>query len=132
MEKSIRDVCMEPGYANTPFCTCCVPNGYYSIDDTCECKRLVFDADFCQYDARSTGYPSVRRALEYASDVCRDRQVSVPDVEDAGPTVCHGKRVPEDGTGGTGGADSGGSNGTGGTDAGGSSGSTSGGAGSGG
>ena len=100
MQTSITSVCHEPGYANTPFCTCCVPHGYFAIDDTCECKRLVFDADFCQYDSRSSGYPNVRRALDHAASVCRDRSVTVPEVFDGGTALCHGYE-PDAGSGGT-------------------------------
>lgn len=78
IQTSIVNVCKELAFKDSPFCTCCVPAGLYSIDDTCTCQPLIFDADFCYYKNGTGGYPSVRAALQYASSVCLDRPVAVP------------------------------------------------------
>lgn len=78
IEDSITAVCKEPAFANTPFCRCCVPAGRFSIDDTCTCQPLVYNADFCYYKQGSGGYPEVRAALQYATSVCLGRPVAVP------------------------------------------------------
>lgn len=76
MEKSIKEVCNEAAFDGNPFCACCVPNGFFSIDDTCNCQPLVLDADFCFYDGEASGHPSVRKALVHAAEVCKDRTVT--------------------------------------------------------
>lgn len=77
MEDSIGKVCLEKAFANTPFCRCCVPAGFYSIDDTCTCQPLVLDTDFCFEKAGENGYPDVRAALDYAYSVCVGRAVTL-------------------------------------------------------
>ncbi len=95
IQKSLTAVCAEPDFINTPFCTCCVPAGMFSIDDTCTCKPLVFDADFCYYKVGSGGYPQVRAGLQYATSVCLGRPVSVPyGTVDAGMCVPTTSVVP--------------------------------------
>jgi hypothetical protein len=81
MEKSIQAVCAEADFVNSPFCQCCVPNGYYSISDSCQCTQLILDTDFCWYDGSEAGYPAVSNALAFASNVCQDRAISVPYVD---------------------------------------------------
>ncbi len=78
IKDSITAVCKEQAYANTPFCRCCVPAGRFSIDDTCTCQPLVYNADFCYYKIGPGGYPQVRAALQYATSVCLGRPVAVP------------------------------------------------------
>jgi hypothetical protein len=86
MRASIDAVCAEPEFKDTPFCACCVPAGFYSIEDTCTCKALVLDADFCFYADGSAGYPQVRSALQYAASVCENRTVRLP-YGDSGPSA---------------------------------------------
>ena len=78
MTSSITAVCGEGAFANTPFCQCCVPAGLFSIDDTCACKPLILDVDFCYYKEGTGGYPAIRAALDHASSVCSGRPVTVP------------------------------------------------------
>jgi hypothetical protein len=78
MKASITAVCGEAEFVHSPFCQCCVPNGYFSINDSCQCTQLILDTDFCWYDETSAGYPAVRNALSYASNVCQNRAISVP------------------------------------------------------
>ena len=75
---SIQTVCAEPAFVNTPFCQCCVPAGLFSIDDTCACRPLILDVDFCYYKEGAGGYPAIRAALDHAASVCSGRPVSVP------------------------------------------------------
>lgn len=84
MQTQIGNVCSEPAFRDTPFCRCCVPNGYLSIDDTCTCRPLVFDDDFCFYDDKDSGHPQIRSALVYAAGVCLNRPVNLPYGQDAG------------------------------------------------
>jgi hypothetical protein len=75
---SIEATCAEPAFAGTPFCRCCVPAGLLSIDDTCTCRPLIFDVDFCYYREGPGGYPAIRAALDHAASVCSGRPVSFP------------------------------------------------------
>lgn len=93
MEQSISTVCSEPEFVDSPFCRCCVPNGYYSIDDTCTCQPLVLNTDFCWYDGTEAGYPSVRNALSYAASVCENRGINVP-YADVNTAACPTPEVP--------------------------------------
>jgi hypothetical protein len=93
VESSIRTVCEGPEFRNSPFCACCVPNGYYSIDDTCQCQPLIFDTNFCLYDGTEAGYPAVADAVSYAASVCQDRGVSVPYI-DVNTSTCPSRVVP--------------------------------------
>jgi hypothetical protein len=77
MKVSLNTVCAEAQFRDTPFCSCCIPSGFYSIDDTCACKPLILDVEFCFYSESSGGKPAVRRALEYAASVCVNRTVNV-------------------------------------------------------
>ena len=80
--KQIDSMCDGRTFKNTQFCSVCVSHGYYSIDDSCTCRELNFDAEFCLYaDSDSSidvGAPKVRDALIYAAEVCRDRSASLP------------------------------------------------------
>ena len=91
MQASISQVCTEPEFKGTAFCACCVPNHYFSIDDTCACKPLVLDADFCFFDPSAGGYPAVRTALVHAASVCANRTVSLPYGGDISAPICSGK-----------------------------------------
>jgi hypothetical protein len=89
IQRSIDVVCAEPAFASTPFCQCCRPKGFYSIDDTCTCQPLVFGSDFCFYDATPSGYPAIRTALVHASSVCQNRSITVTGGGDAAiPAMC--------------------------------------------
>jgi hypothetical protein len=83
LKMSIDAVCDEPAFVSTPFCQCCRPKGFYSIDDTCTCQPLVFDSDFCFYDSTPSGYPAIRNALVHASSVCLNRSITVTGGGDA-------------------------------------------------
>ena len=88
MSQELKAVCAEPQFANTPFCNCCVPSGFYAIDDTCTCKPLVLDADFCFFDDTDAGRPQIRSALVYAASVCQDRTVKLPYGLTGGANAC--------------------------------------------
>lgn len=81
---SIQTVCAEPAFVNTPFCQCCVPAGLFSIDDTCTCRPLILDVDFCYYKEGPGGYPAIRSALDHAASVCSGRPITLPFSGDGG------------------------------------------------
>jgi len=100
----IETACEAREFMSTPFCAKCVDAGYHSVDDSCTCRVLNFDADFCLYTpgsvhssrddggmrSNSAGTPRVRDALLHATAVCEDREARLPselpreDDEDAG------------------------------------------------
>ncbi len=89
MQRLILGVCNELAFSGTGFCGQCVPNGYFSVDNTgedCSCGRLVFDADFCAYERSSNARPKVRAAVEALVKECRDpslpRVSGQPDAQD--------------------------------------------------
>lgn len=93
MEPLIRNVCSEPAYANSPFCLCCVANGFYSVDNDCQCRALNFDTEVCQYALIDQAMPKVRAAVEFADSICSVRNPMLPYLQEAGP-VCRAPAVP--------------------------------------
>lgn len=88
MRVQIDDLCLKIPFKNSSFCTCCVANGFYNIDDSCKCQPLVLDADFCFYDDGSRQRsPGIEAALEHATAVCEGKNISVP-YGDAGGATC--------------------------------------------
>lgn len=98
MHRNIAIVCQEQAYRDTPFCLCCVPSGFDSIDDTCTCHPLILDVDFCFYADDNAGFPAIRGALDHAASVCENRSVQLPDHAVAAPTCAS---VQDDGAGGS-------------------------------
>jgi hypothetical protein len=88
LQTGIDRICREPAFVNSPFCVCCVPNGYYSIDDSCRCKPLVLDAEFCFYSPDTSGDPAIRNAIAYAASVCVNRPASLPQWISTDARVC--------------------------------------------
>lgn len=91
MIKQIHAMCKRDVFRTSAFCSVCVAHGYYSIEDSCTCRDLNFDADFCLYadtgqaDASTVdvGSPKLRAALTYAADVCRGRTAVLPNADAA-------------------------------------------------
>ncbi|MBK8256869.1 MAG: hypothetical protein IPK82_29880 [Polyangiaceae bacterium] len=86
IQNLIHDTCESAEYQSSPFCTCCVANGYYSIDADCNCRDLIFDAETCLYANGDQGRPAVRAAIEYANSQCSSQKVGLPVWEEP-PTV---------------------------------------------
>lgn len=82
-----EDVCADPAYAGSPFCTCCVAHGYYSVSNDCTCRPLLFDTAECYFAVGAQAMPQARAAVEYANSICSGRDVIVPDL-DAGAAPC--------------------------------------------
>ncbi|WP_437291796.1 hypothetical protein [Sorangium sp. So ce406] len=84
IENTIKSICDEPAYAGTPFCSCCVAEELYSVDDECRCQALNFDVDACYYSRGDQAKPQAREAVEYANSICKGRL----SVGDAGSAQC--------------------------------------------
>jgi hypothetical protein len=87
-KQSIEDllrtsICSEPPYVNSPFCVCCVANGFYAMDADCTCRALEFDVSACYYAKDEQAKPQARAAVEYANQLCTDRTVNVPYLDGA-------------------------------------------------
>jgi hypothetical protein len=78
IEPLIEEVCMEQAYAPSPFCSCCVPNGFYSVDNDCTCRPLLFNATACFYSTDRQAKPQVREAIEFANSICTIRKPALP------------------------------------------------------
>jgi hypothetical protein len=77
-EQGIGQLCELDTYRPSQFCRICVPNGFFSVDDSCTCKSLTFNADYCYYSTGSAATPQLRGALDYAVQVCSDRSAKLP------------------------------------------------------
>jgi hypothetical protein len=77
-EVQLKTLCGDPAYAGSPFCACCVANGFYSVADDCTCRVLSFDADACYFATDVEALPSLRSAVDYASSICQGRKAGVP------------------------------------------------------
>ncbi|WP_437328823.1 hypothetical protein [Sorangium sp. So ce381] len=73
IETTLKDVCKDPAYQNTPFCTCCVSNDFYSVDNECGCRGLNFDAEACYFRTADEARPAARQAIEFANSICEER-----------------------------------------------------------
>jgi hypothetical protein len=96
-ETLIQEICQEPAYAGTPFCSCCVANQFFSVSNDCTCRGLEFNTDACYFAIGDQAKPQTRDAVEFANSICKGRLVGVPSLE-AATQQC--KAAGESGSGG--------------------------------
>jgi hypothetical protein len=77
-QRGIAQLCQLNTYRPSQFCRICVPNGFYSVDDSCTCGSLTFDTDYCYYAVDDAATPDLRNALDYAVQVCSNRSAKLP------------------------------------------------------
>jgi hypothetical protein len=75
---AIDALCAQFPYKASQFCRICVPNGFYSVDDSCTCRSLTFNTNYCYYSKEPGSSPDIRTALDYAVQVCSDRAAQLP------------------------------------------------------
>jgi len=90
IEPMVKQVCQELPYVNSPFCGCCVANGFYSVDNDCGCRALALDTGACFYATDDQARPQVRAAIEFANAICSVRKPVLPWASDAGESC----RIP--------------------------------------
>jgi len=70
MENLIGQVCSQPDYKFSPFCSVCVAAEYYGIGDSCSCQPLTLNADFCYAPSNDVAISAVQNAVDQANQAC--------------------------------------------------------------
>ncbi len=67
------NICTEPAYGKTPFCSICVKNGYLSTTGAtdCECTLLSYDQPVCTYPSKKDATSAIRAAIDWANESCK-------------------------------------------------------------
>jgi hypothetical protein len=73
MTSDIHAICGEAPYAESPFCSVCVANNYYSISDMCTCQPLTLNSSQCYYATGTSAMEAIRFDIDQANATCNGR-----------------------------------------------------------
>jgi hypothetical protein len=70
--KLTTQICDQPAYHSTPFCSTCVAAGRFSTTGPadCRCTFLAFDQGMCTYPSDDDATAQIQGAIDWANEAC--------------------------------------------------------------